>query len=91
MADLKGFYASFGVKPNPDLKDRLDHIGVEMEFIHLLTLKEAYAHFHDHGPDKVAVCRSAQEEFVANHLAHWVKELALRMSQKTGGTDFTHL
>ncbi len=88
LADLKGFYASFGVEPNPDLKDRLDHIGVELEFMHLLTLKEAYAHLHGDGVDKVAICREAQENFVANHLVHWVKALAKRLSQKTGGRGF---
>ena len=85
LADLNGFYAAFGVKPNPELKDRLDHIGVELEFMHLLTLKEAYAHLHGHGSDKAAVCRQAQANFLANHLAHWVKTLARRLSQKTGG------
>ncbi|MCH8801564.1 MAG: molecular chaperone TorD family protein [Chloroflexi bacterium] len=85
LADLNGFYAAFGVKPNPELKDRLDHIGVELEFMQLLTIKEAYAHLNGHGSDKAAVCRQAQANFLANHLAHWVKTLARRLSQKTGG------
>jgi DMSO reductase family type II enzyme chaperone len=88
LADLKGFYAAFGVEPNPEMKDRLDHIGVELEFMHLLTLKEAYAHHHGDGADKVAVCREAQKNFLANHLVHWVKALALRLAQKTGGRGF---
>ena len=53
--------------------------------MHLLTLKEPYAHLHGHGSDKAAVCRQAQANFLANHLAHWVKTLARRLSQKTGG------
>ncbi|MBO94045.1 MAG: hypothetical protein CMI32_03990 [Opitutales bacterium] len=88
LADLKGFYAAFGVKPDPELKDRLDHVGVELEFMHLLTFKEAYARHHGHGPEKVAVCREAQVNFLKNHLAPLVKALARRLSQKTGGQGF---
>ncbi len=88
LADLKGFYAAFGVKPDPELKDRLDHVGVELEFMHLLTYKEAYAQFHGHGSDKVAVCREAQENFLTNHLAPLVKALVRRLSKRTGGEGF---
>ena len=88
LADLKGFYAAFGVKPGPELKDRLDHIGVELEFMHLLTFKESYAQFHGHGPDKVAVCREAQVNFLTNHLAPLVKALVKRLSTRTGGRGF---
>ena len=73
LADLSTFYQAFGVSINPELKDRLDHISVEMEFMHLLTLKEAYARGNGHGEDKALLCRQAQEKFLANHLGTWIK------------------
>jgi DMSO reductase family type II enzyme chaperone len=84
LADLSTFYGAFGVSLNPDLKDRLDHLSVEMEFMHLLTLKEAIARIKDHGDDKVLVCRQAQEAFLANHLATWVMDFTKRLVGKTG-------
>ena len=85
LADLSTFYQAFGVSLNPELKDRLDHISVEMEFMHLLTLKEAYARGNGHGEDKALLCLQAQETFLANHLGTWIKRFADRVARKTGG------
>ncbi len=84
LADLKTFYHAFGVAPNPELKDRWDHVGVEMEFMHLLTLKEAYAQLHNHGEDKVLLCRRAQQTFMTEHLASWLNTFAQRLGKKAG-------
>ncbi|MCI0437965.1 MAG: molecular chaperone TorD family protein [Chloroflexi bacterium] len=84
ISDLSAFYSAFGVGINPDAKERLDHVSVEMEFMHLLTLKEAYARIHNHGEDKALICRQAQGVFLANHLANWIKEFAARLKQKSG-------
>jgi DMSO reductase family type II enzyme chaperone len=86
LADLSTFYRAFGVSVNPKLKDRLDHVSVEMEFMHLLTLKEAYALYH-HGEDKVLLCRQAQEAFLANHLANWIKAFIKRLTKKTANSS----
>lgn len=85
LSDLSSFYAAFGVKPNPELKDRVDHISVEMEFMQLLTAKEAYADLQGHGEDKVLLCREAQAAFLTNHLANWVEAFAHRLAAKAGG------
>ncbi len=86
LADLSTFYHAFGVSLNPELKDRLDHVSVEMEFMHLLTLKEAYARGNGHGEDKALLSRQAQETFLANHLGTWIKRFADRVARKTGGS-----
>ena len=83
LADLNTFYKAFGVEPNPQVKDRLDHISVEMEFMHLLTLKEAYAQLNNHGEDKVRLCREAQRAFLEQHLGDWIKEFATQVSRKS--------
>src|SRR3972149_2671778 len=43
LADNAGFLRAFGLAPAPGLTDRLDHISVELEFLHVLAAKEAYA------------------------------------------------
>jgi DMSO reductase family type II enzyme chaperone len=84
LADLGTFYQAFGVGPNPQIKERLDHISVELEFMNLLTLKEAYAHDQGHGEDKVELCRQAQRGFLANHLAPWIPSFINRLERRTG-------
>lgn len=84
LADLGTFYQAFGVGPNPQLKERLDHVSVELEFMNLLTLKEAYARDQGHGEDKVELCRQAQIGFLAKHLAHWIHSFIYRLGKRTG-------
>ena len=87
LADLSSFYGAFGVMPNPEIKDRLDHLSVEMEFMQVLTAKEAYAILHGHGEDKVLLCRRAQEGFLVYHLAHWAKAFSQRLQRKAGANS----
>lgn len=82
LADLNTFYQSFGVAPNPELKERPDHISIEMEFMHLLTLKEAYAQLHGHGEEKMRLCREAQEAFLRRHLEPWILAFARQVRTK---------
>ncbi len=86
LADLSTFYGAWGVNVSPDLHDRVDHISVETEFMHLLTLKEAHALANGHGDDKVQLCRQAQEAFLANHLAGWVMDFGERLTKKAAGS-----
>jgi len=86
LADLKGFYAAFGVKPGPELKDRLDHIGVELEFMHVLCLKEAYALAKGHPEEQLAVCREAQAKFLGEHLGQWAFGFVQKLETGTGST-----
>lgn len=83
LTDLQTFYRAFGVGVNPALKDRIDHLSVELEFLHLLTVKEAYALRFRHEEEKVRLCRDAQEAFLARHLAPWVQGFARRVLQRT--------
>ena len=91
LASLNTFYQAFEVKLSPELKDRHDHISVELEFMHLLTLKEAHARLQDHGEDKVSLCRRAQKAFLAQHLATWIKGFARRLMGKTHQSSIYHL
>lgn len=69
MADIGGFYRAFGVDAEGS-GERPDHLGVELEFMHLLCVKEAVA-LADGDGDAAAVCREAQQKFLGDHLACW--------------------
>lgn len=72
LADVAGFYTAFGLQPAPTMHERLDHISVELEFMHFLCLKEAHALVNGHAEEQLGVCRQAQRKFLDEHLGQWV-------------------
>ncbi|MEE9248160.1 MAG: molecular chaperone TorD family protein [Dehalococcoidia bacterium] len=88
LANLASFYRAFGMRLNPGLKDRPDHVSVEMEFMQLLTLKEAYARVNNHGRAKTSICRKAQKAFLTQHLSPWISEFTSRLRRKTSAHRF---
>lgn len=82
LADNAGFIAAFGLAPAPGLADRLDHIAVELEFLHVLAAKEAYARVHGHGVERVAMVRDATRRYLNEHLGRWAPTFAARMEAK---------
>lgn len=82
LSDIGGFFRAFGLEIAD--KERLDHISVELEFMHFLTYKEAYALTH-HGPAKARLCREVQRKFVQDHLGRWATRFAQRLGQKANG------
>lgn len=71
LADIMGFYRAFGVEPT---NDRADHISAELEFMHLLTVKEMYA-FDKGEHENASICRQARESFFREHLGWWTDGL----------------
>ena len=71
MADINGFYRAFGVEPN---KDRPDHVAAELEFMHLLTFKQAHA-LGAGQIENASLCEQAGEKFFREHLSTWVDPL----------------
>ena len=68
MADIAGFYRAFGIQTSAE-GERVDHIAMELEFMHFLACKEMYAAQND--PGQVELCREAQGKFLADHLGRW--------------------
>ena len=85
LSDIGGFLRAFGLEMAD--KERLDHISVELEFMHFLTYKEAYA-LTRHGPAKARLCREAQRKFMQEHLGRWAHRFAERLGGKAGGGYF---
>lgn len=82
LADTAGFYQAFGLTLAPDLAERADHITVELEFLHVLAAKEAYALAQNHGSDRLAIVRDAIRRYLQDHLARWVPAFAARLESK---------
>jgi TorA maturation chaperone TorD len=82
MGDIAGFYKAFGVELSKDIHERLDHLSVELEFMHFLAYKESYALCHD-GPEKTQIVVDAQKKFVKNHIGRWVPLFSRMLSKKS--------
>ncbi|WP_447970877.1 TorD/DmsD family molecular chaperone [Nitrospira sp. M1] len=71
MGDIAGFYSAFGLQLSSDIHERIDHLSVELEFLHYLAYKESYALIHD-GPEKLRTVVEAEKRFVKEHVGRWV-------------------
>ncbi|MFQ5826515.1 MAG: molecular chaperone [Dehalococcoidia bacterium] len=68
LAEIAGSYRFSGLEVAQG--EKLDHIGVELEFLYFLTHKEAYALGGD-AEEKAEMCQGAQREFFRAHLGRW--------------------
>lgn len=82
LADNAGFFQAFGLAPAPGLTDRLDHISIELEFLHVLATKEAYALAHGHGEERLAIVHDATRKYFEHHLGRWTPAFAARLESK---------
>jgi TorA maturation chaperone TorD len=71
LADIAGFYRAFGLQTGATVRERPDHLATELEFMYLLTLKEAYADSNAM-PEQAEICIDAQCKFLQDHLARWI-------------------
>ncbi|MBM4120443.1 MAG: molecular chaperone TorD family protein [Nitrospira sp.] len=90
MGDIAGFYKAFGLELSRDIHERLDHLSVELEFMHFLAYKESYARCHD-GAEKTQIVVDAQKKFVKDHIGRWVPLFARMLVKKADGGFFRHL
>jgi len=75
MADLAGFYRAFGFNVGGAVRERHDHLAVELEFMYVLALKESYA-ASQNNPDYCEVSLDAQKKFLSDHLGKWMELFA---------------
>jgi putative dimethyl sulfoxide reductase chaperone len=92
LADLNGFYHAFGFALGGEqaqaqlstgtVRERPDHIAVELEFMHLLALKEAHAAATGTVEHR-ELCAEAQAKFLGEHLGIWVELFAQSLALNT--------
>ena len=80
LADISGFYQAFGMQVAAG--ERVDFVGVEMEFMHWLLTKERYA-LDRNEESNVQVCRDATRAFLKEHAGCWVPSVGRRLLQET--------
>ncbi|MDP6355160.1 MAG: molecular chaperone TorD family protein [Planctomycetota bacterium] len=83
LGDIAGFFRAFGLKISGEFHDRPDHIVPELEFMALVTFKEAFALENGHPDEHAEACREAQQRFLDEHLAQWVPAFAVRLETAT--------
>jgi len=82
LSDLSGFFRAFGLELAE--RERSDHISVELEFMYVLTYKEAFALLH-HDMEKARLCRIVQRKFMEDHLGRWALHFAELLGCAAGG------
>ncbi|MGH9388032.1 MAG: TorD/DmsD family molecular chaperone [Vicinamibacteria bacterium] len=86
LADIAGFYRAFGVEI-AEGEERVDHIAAELEFLHLLATKEAFAERQGR-EERAAICRDAERSFLRDHLACWTEKLSENLEEAASGTVY---
>jgi DMSO reductase family type II enzyme chaperone len=87
MADIAGFYTAYGLEVADDYRERADFISVELEFMQLLTLKEAYALENDR-KEQYEICRDTQKKFLQDHLGRWLTMFTKVLANSTENTFY---
>lgn len=80
MADIAGFYRAFGLEVGGPLRERPDHVTVELEYLAFLCFKEAMSAERD-DREQADVCADAERTFLADHLGDWGPELGRRIER----------
>ncbi len=81
LSDVAAFYRAFGMNVAPDARERADHIAAELEFMSVLTFREATAIIEDDA-EHLAQVRDAQQKFLTEHLSTWALSFAERLARK---------
>ncbi|MFQ5902752.1 MAG: molecular chaperone TorD family protein [Candidatus Binatia bacterium] len=76
MEEVLRFYHHFGLRISEEKRDRPDHLASELEFMHLLTFKEAEALMQ--GKERSAYL-NAERDFMRFHLNDFVAAVASRV------------
>lgn len=84
LADLAGFYEAFGLKVSQRQRERPDHIACELEFLAVLSLKEAHALERLDG-EMLEVTRMAIAKFLTDHLGRFGRAFAVSLQSEDRG------
>ena len=86
LADVAGFYKAFGFEMADGAGERPDFIGVELEFVRMLLLKQAYA--QERGwTERAEITEKALSQFLESHITGWVPmmcQILVKMALENG-------
>jgi putative dimethyl sulfoxide reductase chaperone len=83
LADISGMYKAYGIAMEENATTtRWDHVAVELEFLHFLTYKLAYA-IENHSEEEQESCRSGKKKFLYAHVGRWIKAFSTSVVKKT--------
>lgn len=86
LRTIAGIYQEDGMAVSPNAKDRLDYVGVEMDYLYQLAMREAQA-WDTENEVQARQLLDRQDTFLREHLGEWIPafvEKALTMAE----TDF---
>jgi len=83
---LADVYVAAGMAMSSDARERLDYIGIELEFLRMLALRELEAWEAGQEANAKSLLRQ-QSKFVGEHLVHWVPAFVERALTQAE-TDF---
>ncbi len=83
LADISGMYKAYGIEIEQNsTTSRWDHVAVELEFLHFLTYKQAYA-IENGSEEEPESCVSAKKKFLYAHLGRWIKAFSVSVVKKS--------
>lgn len=85
-ADISGFYSAFGLAVSSERPTLHDFIGSELEFMSLLTRKEAYADSR-RWTRRLQTAEQAETTFLRDHLGRWTRTLCNDLTSALEGDD----
>ena len=83
LADVMGFYKAFAVEPD---HERPDHVACELDFIHVVSLKEARA-LAAGRTEQADICADARRAFLADHLLTWYEAVVAMVRKRARPAD----
>lgn len=84
LADIGGFYRAFGLEESGE---RVDHVSVELEFLHVLAYKRAWA-LERGQAEHAEICRLAEETFLRDYVLRWMPDVAERLVVLGAGSAY---
>ncbi len=83
LADISGIYKAYGIEIEENsTTSRWDHVAVQLEFLHFLTYKLAYA-IENHSEEEQESCISGKKKFLYAHIGRWIKAFSTSVVKKT--------
>ncbi len=84
MQDAMRFYHHFGLNLSQEKgeRERPDHLSAELEFLHVLTFKEAELRQQGQGEDALRPYQQAQRDFLSFHLMDFLPQVAGKVVQR---------